>query len=168
MISFAAYEIAVNPHIQEKLQNEIDKVLKETNDQLSYEAISGMKYLNAVINETLRKYPVQPGTDRLCVKDFELPPTLPNAKSYVVKEGMIIFLPVYALQHDPKYFPEPEKFKPERFLDEADQCNFNAYFPFGLGPRMCIGTKFALLETRIVLFHLLARCQINARRLRYL
>ncbi|XP_018404187.1 PREDICTED: cytochrome P450 9e2-like [Cyphomyrmex costatus] len=161
LMSFAAHEIAVNPDIQEKLQNEIDKILENTNGQPSYEAINGMKYLNAVINEALRKYPVQLLTDRLCVKDFELPPTLPNAKPYLVKEGTSLFIPIYALQHDPKYFPEPDKFKPERFFDEKDQCNLNAYYPFGLGPRMCIGNRFALLETRTMLFHLLARCQLK-------
>jgi len=161
LMSFVAHEIAVNSDIQEKLQNEIDKVLEDTNGQLSYEVINGMKYLNAVINEALRKYPVQPMTDRLCVKDFELPPALPDAKPYLVKEGTLLWIPFYGLQHDPKYFPEPDKFKPERFLDKGDQCNFNAYYPFGLGPRMCIGNRFALLETRTLLFHLLARCELK-------
>ncbi|XP_012531214.2 cytochrome P450 9e2-like [Monomorium pharaonis] len=160
LMSFAAHEIAVNPDVQEKLQIEIDQVLEDTNGQPSYEAINEMKYLNAVINEALRKYPVQAVTDRLCVKDFELPATLPNAKPYLVKEGMILWIPFYALQRDPKYFPEPDKFKPERFLEEG-QCNFDAYHPFGLGPRMCIGNRFALLETRTLLFHLLARCQLK-------
>ena len=161
LMSFVAHEIAINSDIQEKLQNEIDKILEDTNGKPSYEAINGMKYLNAVINEALRKYPVQPMTDRICVKDFELPSTLPNVKPYLVKEGTTLFIPIYALQHDPKYFPEPDKFKPERFFDEGDQCNFNAYYPFGLGPRMCIGNRFALLETRTMLFHLLARCQLK-------
>lgn len=163
LMSFAAHEIAVNPDIQEKLQNEIDETVKNTNGQPSYEAINELKYLSAVINETLRMYPVQPMTDRLCVKDFELPATLPGLKPYMVKKGMIVWIPFYGLQHDPKYFPEPNKFKPERFFDEnkRDQCNLNAYYPFGLGPRMCIGNRFALLETKILLFHLLARCQLK-------
>ncbi|XP_019884431.2 cytochrome P450 9e2-like [Camponotus floridanus] len=163
LMSFLAYEIAVNPHIQEKLQNEIDKVLEDTNGQLSYEAINEMVYLNATINETLRMHPVQALTDRLCTKDFELPPTLPGAKPYVVKAGTQIWIPFYGLQHDPKYFPEPEKFRPERFLDEnrENKCNLNAYYPFGLGPRMCIGNRFALLETKVMLFHLLARCDLK-------
>lgn len=87
LMSFAAHEIAVNPDIQEKLQNEIDKIVKDTNAQPSYETINEMKYLNAVINETLRKYPVQSITDRLCVKDFELSAALPDAKPYLVKKG---------------------------------------------------------------------------------
>lgn len=163
LMSFLAYEIAVNPHIQKKLQNEIDKILEDANGQPSYEAINGMVYLNATINETLRMYPVQAMTDRLCTKDFELPPTLPGAKPYVVKAGTLIWILFYGLQHDPKYFPEPEKFRPERFLDEnrENECNLNAYYPFGIGPRMCIGNRFALLETKIMLFHLLARCDLK-------
>jgi len=90
-----------------------------------------------------------------------LPPALPDAKPYLVKKGTLLWIPFYGLQHDPKYFSEPDKFKPERFLDKGDQCNFNAYYPFGLGPRMCIGNRFALLETRTLLFHLLARCELK-------
>lgn len=162
LMSFATHEIAVNPDIQEKLQNEIDEVMENTNGQPSYEAINEMKYLNAVINESLRMYPVQVMTDRLCVKDFELPATLPDAKPYLVKKGTVIWIPFYGLQHDPNYFPEPDKFNPDRFLDkEKNLCDLNAYYPFGLGPRMCIGNRFALLETRALLFHLLARCQLK-------
>ncbi|KAL6425692.1 hypothetical protein ACFW04_009651 [Cataglyphis niger] len=153
LMSFLAYEIAVNPHVQEKLQNEIDKVLEDTNGQPSYETVNGMVYLNATINETLRMYPVQLMTDRVCTKDFELPATLPDGKPFLVKAGMLIWISFYGLQHDPKYFPEPEKFKPERFLGEnkESECNLNAYYPFGLGPRMCI----------VMLLHLLARCDLK-------
>ncbi|XP_050460257.1 cytochrome P450 9e2-like [Cataglyphis hispanica] len=163
LMSFLAYEIAVNPHVQEKLQNEIDKVLEDTNGQPSYETVNGMVYLNATINETLRMYPVQLMTDRVCTKDFELPATLPDGKPFLVKAGMLIWISFYGLQHDPKYFPEPEKFKPERFLGEnkESECNLNAYYPFGLGPRMCIGNRFALLETKVMLLHLLARCDLK-------
>lgn len=162
LMSFLAYEIAVNPHVQEKLQREIDKVLEDSNGQPSYEAVNGMVYLNATINETLRMYPVNLMTDRLCTKDFELPAALPDAKPYIVKAGSIIWISFYGFQHDPKYFPEPEIFKPERFLENKEtECNLNAYFPFGLGPRMCIGNRFALLETKVMLIHLLARCNLK-------
>ncbi|XP_032682978.1 cytochrome P450 9e2-like [Odontomachus brunneus] len=161
--SFMAYEIAMNPHIQMKLQQEIDQVLQDTNGQPSYEAINRMAYLSAVINETLRIYPPTPMIDRLCVKDFELPAALPDAKPYVVKKGIIIWIPFYSLHHDPKYFSEPEKFKPERFLKSSEQneCNLDAYYPFGVGPRICIGYRFALLQMKILLFHLLAHCELK-------
>jgi len=160
---FAAHEIAVNPDIQERLQNEIDNVLEETNGQVTYEAINNMEYLEAVINETLRMYPVAVMTDRLCVKEFVLPPTLPGAKPYTIKEGQIVWVPIYAFHHDPKYFEEPDKFDPERFLGERKRTSLNcgAYLPFGLGPRMCIGNRFALLEIQALFFHLLARCNLK-------
>ncbi|EZA57484.1 Cytochrome P450 9e2 [Ooceraea biroi] len=160
---FAAHEIAINSDVQEKLQNEIDNVLEETSGQAPYDAINNMEYLDAVVNETLRMYPVAILTDRLCLNDFELPPALPGAKPYTIKKGDGIWIPMYGLHHDPKYFEEPEKFDPDRFLGERKKHSLNcgAYFPFGSGPRMCIGNRFALLEMKALLFHLLARCSLK-------
>jgi len=163
LMCFAAHEIAVNQDIHEQLQKEIDQVLEETNGQVSYEAINGMEYLDAVIQEALRMYPIAIAMDRLCVKDFELPPALPGLKPFLVKQGEYIWIPVYGLQNDPNYFKNPEKFDPDRFRGEQkkESLNSGAYFPFGLGPRMCIGNRFALLETKVLLFHLLARCDLK-------
>ncbi|XP_011641127.1 cytochrome P450 9e2-like isoform X1 [Pogonomyrmex barbatus] len=163
LMCFAAHEIAVNQDIQKKLQNQIDQVLKENNGQVLYEAVNAMEYLDAVIYETLRMYPIVAVIDRSCAKDFELPPALPGKKSFTIKKGRGIWIPAYALHHDAKYFEEPEKFDPERFLGEKRKHIFNcgAYLPFGLGPRMCIGNRFALLETKVLLFHLLARCDLK-------
>jgi cytochrome P450 family 9 len=163
LMCFAAHEIAINQDIQKRLQNEIDQVLEETSGQAPYEAVNGMEYLDAVINEALRMYPVAVALDRLCIKDFELPPALPGMKPFTIKEGQGIWVPVYGLQHDPNYFEEPGKFDPERFLGERkkDSLNCGAYLPFGLGPRMCIGNRFALLETKVLLFHLLSRCNLK-------
>nr|XP_012223675.1 PREDICTED: cytochrome P450 9e2-like [Linepithema humile] len=163
LMCFAAHEIAVNQDVQERLQNEIDEVLEKTNGQAPYEAVNSMEYLDAVINEALRMYPVGVALDRACVEDFELPPTLPGIKPFTLKKGDGIWIPVYGLHHDPKYFEEPEKFDPERFLGERknNSLHCGAYLPFGLGPRMCIGNRFALLETKVLLFHLLARCDLK-------
>lgn len=162
LMCFAAHEIAINRDIQEKLQSEIDRVLETTNGQAPYEVVNSMEYLDAVINEALRMYPVGVALDRLCVEDFELPPALPGLKPFTIKKGQDIWIPVYGLHHDPKYFEEPEKFDPERFLGERknNTLHCGAYLPFGLGPRMCIGNRFALIETKVLLFHLLARCDL--------
>lgn len=92
---------------------------------------------------------------------FELPLTLPGVKPLVIKKGQGIWLPVYGLHHDPKYFEKQKEFDPERFLGERKKhiLNCRAYLSFGLGPRMCISNRFALLETKVVLFHLFARCK---------
>ncbi|XP_018375599.1 PREDICTED: cytochrome P450 9e2-like [Trachymyrmex cornetzi] len=163
LMCFAAHEIAINQNIHKRLQNEIDQVLEDTNGQATYEAVNSMEYLDAIINEALRMYPVVVMLDRLCLKDFELPPPLPGIKPFTIKKGHGIWVPVYGLHRDPKYFEEPEKFDPERFLGERKKDNFNcgAYLPFGIGPRMCIGNRFALLETKVLLFQLLARCDLK-------
>ncbi|EFN82479.1 Cytochrome P450 9e2, partial [Harpegnathos saltator] len=91
-----------------RLQNEIDQLLEDTNGQPSYVTINNMEYLDAVLKEALRVYPVAMVYDRICVRDFELPPALTGAKPYVVKKGDLLWIPVYALHHDIKYFKEPE------------------------------------------------------------
>ncbi|KAL0110547.1 hypothetical protein PUN28_013859 [Cardiocondyla obscurior] len=163
LMCFATYEIAVNEDVQKKLQSEIDQILEETNGQITYEAINNTEYLDAVINEALRKYPIALITDRCCTKDFELEPTLPGTKPFTIKAGSTVWIPIHALHYDTKYFENPEKFDPSRFLGEQKKRNLNSgtYLPFGLGPRMCIGNRFALLEMKALLFHLLARCDLK-------
>lgn len=159
---FTIHEIGINPEIQERLQQEIDGVLEETDGNPTYDVINNMKYLDAVINESLRRYPIAVFIDRLCAETFELPPSLPGLKPFVVKKGMNLWFPIYGHHHDPKYFDEPYKFNPDRFLEHGKEIhNSGAYMPFGLGPRMCIGNRFALLEMKVLIFHLLSRCNLK-------
>lgn len=67
-----------------------------------------------------------------------------------------VSLPIYAFHHDPEYFPEPEKFDPERFSAEnRKNIDPDTYLPFGIGPRNCIGSRFALMELKTVIYYLL-------------
>ncbi|XP_018404336.1 PREDICTED: cytochrome P450 9e2-like [Cyphomyrmex costatus] len=159
-MSFAAHEIAANPEVQNKLQQEIDKVLEESNGKVSYEAINRLEYLDAVINETLRLYPPVTFLERICEKTYELPPALPNEKPFIMKKGMTFWIPIFAIHRDKEYYANPETFDPERFLNNKMH-NSLYYMPFGLGPRMCIANRFALLEVKILLFHLLAQCELK-------
>ncbi|XP_025263909.1 cytochrome P450 9e2-like [Camponotus floridanus] len=158
---FAAHELAVNPDIQNKLRQEIDKILDESNGEVTYEIINRFEYLDLVINETLRLYPPIGVLERLCDKSYELPPALPGEKPFTMEKGMTVWIPVYAIHHDAKYYDDPEKFCPERFLDNKMYHNSPCYLPFGLGPRMCIANRFAMLEVKVLLFHLLARCELK-------
>lgn len=162
LMCFAAYEVGVNEEIQNRLQDEIDQALNDCNGEVTYEAINAMKYLDAIVNEALRMYPVIVAVDRVCVKPFELPPALPGLKPHVVQEGEFVWLPIYGIQHDPKYYPDPFKFNPDRFYDDPKTLlNSGAFLSFGLGPRMCIGNRFALLEAKVLLFHIFARCNLR-------
>ncbi|CAK9802104.1 Cytochrome P450 9e2 [Anthophora plagiata] len=159
---FAAYEIGINEEVQRKLQDEIDDVLANCNGEVTYEALMNMKYLDGIVNESLRMYPIVMVTDRLCSKPFELPPTLPGSKPYVIKKGGYIQIPIYAIQRDPRYFKEPEKFIPDRFIGDAKkEVNSGAFLPFGIGPRMCVGNRFAILVIKILLFELFAKCHLK-------
>ncbi|XP_043669015.1 cytochrome P450 9e2-like [Vespula pensylvanica] len=159
---FTCHEIGVNPDIQKRLQREIDDVIEKTNGNPTYEVINNMEYLDAVISESLRRYPVVVFLDRLCAESYELPPSLPGGKPFLLKKDMNIWFPIYGLHHDPKYFEDPYKFDPERFIKNGKEINNSGvYLPFGLGPRMCIGNRFALLEMKVLIFHLLARCNLK-------
>lgn len=116
LMCFATHSISVNPEVQRQLQDEVDNVYKKCDQSPSYEAINGMKYLEAVINETIRLYPIMPIMDRVCIKSFELPPALHGKKPVVLKPGDCILMASYPVQKDSQYFENPDEFRPERFI----------------------------------------------------
>lgn len=88
--------------------------------------------------ETLRKHPALPGTPRVCKKDYKIPGT-----DIVLVVGTKVHIPIQAVQRDPEYYPDPERFDPERFNEEnkAKRPAFS-FMAFGEGPRICIGNTF--------------------------
>nr|AVL92859.1 CYP450 [Locusta migratoria] len=152
-MSFALHELAHHPDIQARLQEEIDAVLKQHDGQMTYDAINSMQYLDKVVAETLRKYPPVVILNRENNVEYKIPDS-----DVVLDKGTPIMIPVYGLQHDPDYFPEPERFDPERFSEEQKaQRHPYVYLPFGEGPRICIGMRFGLLQTKVALIYLLSR-----------
>lgn len=162
LMCYMTYELALNQDIQEKLRDEVDHYLAEGNGEISYELLMKMEYMDMVISETLRKYPPVLIIDRLVAKKFQLPPAGSGYKSATIYPGENVWFPVLAIHHDPKYFPDPEKFDPERFnAENKNNIVPYTYIPFGLGPRMCIGNRFALMETKILMAHLLQKLVIK-------
>lgn len=159
VLSFATHEIAVNPDIQTKLRSEIEEVMEKTNGKPTYDLLKNMEYMDAVISEVLRLYALLPFLDRVCVKEFQLPPATPESRPITVKPGETVWFLPFAFQRDSKNFSNPRKFDPDRFLSkEVPQATF---IPFGLGPRLCIGNRFALLQCKMALFYLLWRCELK-------
>ncbi|XP_049832421.1 cytochrome P450 6k1-like [Schistocerca gregaria] len=156
-MSFALYELALNQDVQKRLHEEVDATLKENAGQLTYEAISSMKYLEKVVAETLRKHPPAAATDRRCARDFQLPDGGP-----LIEKGTPVFIPIYALHHDPEYYREPQNFDPERFSEEqkAERHPY-VYMPFGEGPRNCIGMRLGLLQAKIGLAYLMSKYEVR-------
>lgn len=139
VLSFIAYELAMNPHIQSKLYTEVFGLHVQRNGQLpDYNSLKSMKYMNQVISETLRKWPPAPFLARLCVKDYNIS----NGKRIPisVEKGVSIWIPVGAIHNDPRYYPSPHTFDPERFsADNIKHIKPGTYMPFGIGPRNCVG-----------------------------
>nr|ARN17942.1 cytochrome P450-19 [Cephus cinctus] len=155
LMCYMLHELVLNPDVQQKLREEVDQVTSGAEDEVTYEMLQKMKYMDMVISETLRKHPPVPAIDRVCVKSFQLPQSMPGYSDVTVEKGSVAWFPVHALHYDPQYFPDPYKFDPERFNDEnKDKIVPYTYLPFGLGPRMCIGNRFALMETKIIVTHL--------------
>ena len=98
---------------------------------------------NVTLTETLRKYPPVTFLNRECTKDYPIPGT-----HVTLEKGTQVIIPVEALHDDPQYFPEPDKFDPERFSEETKSGRHHyVYLPFGEGPRICIGKYFNTFVT---------------------
>lgn len=105
-------------------------------------------YFDILILETLRKYPP---IATLAKNDYKVPGT-----DHVIEKGTIVVIPSFAIQRDLEYYPDPDKFDPERFAnDEARNRDIMAWLPFGEGPRNCVGNRFGMMQTRIGLATLL-------------
>jgi cytochrome P450 family 9 len=99
-------------------------------------------------------------TDRICTKTFEMVNNDGTKVTLNVGDG--ILMPVAPLHHDPKYWPNPDKFDPERFSDaNKDKIVPFTYLPFGLGPRNCIGSRFALMEAKAIFYYILLKFRIE-------
>ena len=160
--AFIAHMIAINSDVYKKLESEIDDVMDSSEGALTYEAINKMSYLDAVIQETMRIFPPVSFLDRICTKQFELPPSCPSDKPLRINPGTCIWIPTYSIQRDPEHWDNPEIFDPERFIDNR-KCNVNSaiFLPFGSGPRMCTGYKFAIIECKILFCYLLYHCKLR-------
>jgi len=142
-LTWASYVLTKHPDIEEKIVAEINEQLD--GELPSTENIHKLHYLDCVINEVLRVYPPVLMTSRASSHDVSF-----RGKLYP-KETMFV-LPIWAMHHDPRYWNDPEKFDPDRWLPENKSKHVpGSYLPFGLGPRMCIGFKFSLVETKVVL-----------------
>lgn len=137
-LTFASYEIMASPEVQQKLYDEI----KEASDRLkgkriSYDELQKLKYSDQFISEVLRKWPPAFQVERMCGKNYQYED---DQRTFTIEKGQSVFIPIYGLHHDERYFPQPNQFDPERFSDENKSkivpCS---YLPFGVGPRNCIG-----------------------------
>ncbi|XP_011301575.1 probable cytochrome P450 6a14 [Fopius arisanus] len=154
-ISNCLLELAINHDIQDKLREEIKNEIN--NGEITYAGIKRMKYLDMVVKETLRKYPPLVMLMRKSADEYTFPGTNITIPS---KTGILI--PIYAIQRDPRYFPDPEVFNPDNFSeDNVKTRNPMTYLSFGDGPRNCVGARFGSIQTKVGIVKLLQRFVID-------
>ncbi|KAB0793925.1 hypothetical protein PPYR_13545 [Photinus pyralis] len=136
MMSYTIYELALNPDIQSRLRAEIEDALRSSDGKLTYDNLMRMKYLDMVISG-------------------------PTETPVFLQKHSHVICPIFAIHRDPKYYHNPDKFDPERFNDEnRSSIHPYTYLPFGAGPRNCIGSRFALLEGKLIIAEIVRNFEI--------
>jgi cytochrome P450 len=144
-LSWACYLIAQNPDIEAKVAEELQAVLGGRVP--TPEDLPRLRYTEMVLKETMRLYPAVWGIGRRALEDCEL-------GGYRVPAGSNVFILQWRTQRDPRFFPDPDRFDPERWRDDpvrSGKIPRFAYFPFGGGPRVCVGASFAMMEATLLL-----------------
>jgi cytochrome P450 len=142
-LTWTWYLLSQHPEIETRMHAEIDCVL---NGRLpTYEDLPQLKYCEMVLAEAMRLYPPAWAMGRQALEAFQLGPySLPARTTVVISQ--------FVTHRDPKLFPDPLRFDPERHTPEAKAARQRfSYFPFGMGPRQCIGEAFAWMEGVLVL-----------------
>ncbi|XP_044733625.1 uncharacterized protein LOC123296228 [Chrysoperla carnea] len=146
------YEVAANSRVFEKLREEIDTIKAKYNNEITYDAIQEMAYLDSCLQETLRINSIVFATVKECTEPFEFPPLNDGESGLKIDKGVSVLIPVHPIQHDSDFYSDPEEFKPERFYNDETKIEARAnFFGFGDGPRMCLGMRYGSLVTKLAI-----------------
>ncbi|MBQ0961006.1 cytochrome P450 [Ideonella sp. 4Y11] len=145
--------IASHPAVAERARDEVDRHLAGRDPAAT--DVASLPYLGATLKEAMRLYPpIAALLTRRVKRPFAL-------AGRTVPAGTLLRVTPWVIQHDPRWFPEPQAFHPERFLVDEPAQPRSAWMPFGVGPRVCIGQHFAMLEMTLVAALLLQRCTLE-------
>jgi cytochrome P450 len=152
-LAWAWYLLAQHPEVEAKVVAEVQAVLGGTAPTAAH--LPQLRYTESVVTETFRLYPPVIALGREAVEDCVV-------GDFLVKKGTALIMSPWVMQRDPRYFAEPDRFWPERWSDGlAQRLPRFAYFPFGGGPRLCIGQGFAMMEATLVLATVLQQTRLR-------
>jgi cytochrome P450 len=152
-LSWTLHLLSLHPEIQQTVAAEVQAVLKESKD-VSRADVSNMPWLDAVLKESMRLYPVAPFIVRKITRPTELP-ELDGRPSVTLPAGALACVWIYGLHRNDAFWENPNEFKPERWLKKGHEVVPGSYMPFAHGPRNCVGQPLAHIMLRIFLAHLL-------------
>jgi cytochrome P450 len=152
-LSWAWYLLSQHQQVEHKLHQELDRVLRGRIPTVS--DLSSLTYTEKIIKESMRLYPPAWSVARTVIKDFEL-------GGYRIPSGANVVMSQWIMHRDPRFFSDPERFDPDRWSNEnLQKLPKFAYFPFGGGPRQCIGASFAMMEAVLLLATIATRFQLD-------
>jgi len=153
LLAWALYMLTTHPVVMEQVKQEVDTVLGTTPPTI--DNISQLSYLGQVIDETLRMYPPIHLGSRHITEDLEF-------DGFVLPAGIRLMYSIYLTHYHPKYWDDPDTFNPERFSTQNKRkIAPYTYLPFGGGARNCIGTAFALVESKVILARIIQRFDLS-------
>jgi cytochrome P450 len=153
-LAWTCYFIARHPGVQERLRKELEAVLGER--AATFEDLPGLTFADRVVKESLR---LRPPTSALFTRQALVEAEIGG---YRLARGSLVAMSPYVTQRDPRWFPEPERFDPDRFAPgRVEDIPENAYFPFGAGPHVCVGNTFAMMEITLVVATLVQRFHLE-------
>jgi cytochrome P450 len=152
-LAFSLANIAAHPRDAERQRAEIDRLGGRAP---TVEDLAALPYTRAILEETLRLYPPSWMITREAIADDVI-------TGFPVAAGAQLLISSYGVHHAPELWPEPEQFRPERFLDGVERPRFS-YFPFGGGPRICLGEQYALTEMQLVLARIVQKRTLSLAR----
>lgn len=154
LMAFAAYSLAMNQEVQRKLGTEIKSFCETSMHEAEqgYDCMMHLPYLDAFLKETLRMYtPIVRYQREVSSKEYSIP-----SYGLTLKKGDLIRIPVYAIHHNPDFYPNPEIFDPERFMSHTrSTLTPYTHLAFGVGPRNCLGTRLALMTVKLAMVSLM-------------
>jgi cytochrome P450 len=145
-LTWTLYLLSQNPQVEARLHSELDSVLKGRTPTV--DDLPALKYVEQVFAEGMRLYPPAWAVGRMTAEPY----TMPAPHRWELEPGTIVIMSPYVTQRDARYFPDPERFDPDRWLPEASEARPKfSFFPFGGGARVCIGERFAWMEGTLLL-----------------
>ncbi|CAG2173803.1 unnamed protein product [Oppiella nova] len=153
VLAYTSYHLALNPGAQQRLYDEIIGAMDSYTENIPYDRLARLPYLDAVLSETLRQHLPALPLARIASTDYKLGET-----GVTIKAGQQVEIPAYVIHHSPQFYPDPFKYDPDRFMPQnKSKLVPYTYLPFGAGPRNCVATRFALLIDKVCIAHVVRR-----------
>ncbi|KAH8310770.1 hypothetical protein KR044_002987, partial [Drosophila immigrans] len=161
VLAHALLFLGRDPNIQQRLREEI-KANLNSQGFVDFEKLHDLPFMDACLQETIRHFPPLAASNKLCTQRLEIPNR--NGPPVTIEPGTVVVVPHACFMKDADYFPEPDSFQPDRFMEPNAAKAYRdrgVFMPFGDGPRICIGMRFALTQVKSAIVEILSNFEVK-------